>query len=90
MRLYPDLRKPAWADGNAFPYWCVRSGRAPSTDKQTVVTPIYRLGLTGRDKADCAAEASTFELLGRIAHDLILLSEFSNWNFQLGLSLPLP
>ena len=37
------------------------------------VTPIYRLGLTGRDKADCAAEASTFELLGRIAHDLILL-----------------
>ena len=37
------------------------------------VTPIYRLGLTGRDKADCAAEASTFELFGRIAHDLILL-----------------
>jgi hypothetical protein len=36
------------------------------------VTPIYRLGLTGRDKADCAAEASTFELFGRIAHDLIL------------------
>src|ERR1700730_2241459 len=38
MRLYPDLRKPAWADGNAFPYWCVRSGRAPSTDKQTVLS----------------------------------------------------
>ena len=37
------------------------------------VTPIYRLGLTGRDKADRAAEAATFELLGRIAHDLILL-----------------
>jgi hypothetical protein len=48
------------------------------------VTPIYRLGLTGRDKADCAAEAFTFELLGRIAHDLILLSEFQTGTSSLG------
>ena len=42
----------------------------PSTT--LTMTPIYRLGLSGRDKADCAAEAATFKLLGRAAHDLIL------------------
>ena len=42
----------------------------PSTT--LIMTPIYRLGLSGRDKAYCAAEAATFELLARAAHDLIL------------------
>jgi hypothetical protein len=34
------------------------------------MTPIYPLRLTGRDKTDRTAEAATFELLDRDAHDL--------------------
>jgi hypothetical protein len=36
------------------------------------MTPIYPVWLTGRDKTDRTAEAATFELLDRVAHDLIL------------------
>src|SRR5262249_36144197 len=43
----------------------------PSTT--LTMTPIYRLGLSGRDKTDRTAEAATFKLLGRTAHDLISL-----------------
>jgi hypothetical protein len=34
------------------------------------VTPIYPLRLTSRDKTHRTAEAATFELLDRAAHDL--------------------
>src|SRR5216684_3700432 len=36
------------------------------------IAPIYPLRLTGRDKTDRTAEAATFELLDRAAHNLIL------------------
>jgi len=36
------------------------------------VAPIYALRLTSRDKTDRAAQAATFKLVGRAAHDLIL------------------
>jgi len=36
------------------------------------MTPIYPLGLTGRDKTDRTAQTATFKLLGRAAHALSL------------------
>src|SRR5262249_39802723 len=36
------------------------------------MAPIDPLRLTGRNKADCAAQAAAFKLLGGAAHDLIL------------------
>ena len=36
------------------------------------MTPVHRLRLTRRDKADRSAEAATFELHGLVTHDLIL------------------
>jgi len=38
MRIYLDLRKPPRADGNAFPYRCVRSGRTASADQKTILS----------------------------------------------------
>ena len=50
---------------------CDRRAGMPSTT--LTMTPIYCLGLSGRDKPDRAAEATTFQSLGRITHRLILL-----------------
>src|SRR5690348_6256166 len=48
-----------------------RCAGMPSTT--LTMTPIYRLGLSGRDKPDRAAEATTFQSLDCITHRLILL-----------------
>ncbi len=48
-----------------------RRARMPATT--LAMTPIYPLRFTRCDKPDRPAQAATFKLLGRAAHDLILL-----------------
>jgi hypothetical protein len=48
-----------------------RRARMPSTT--LAMTPIDPLRFTSGDKTDRPAQAATFKLLGRAAHDLILL-----------------
>jgi hypothetical protein len=42
------------------------------------VAPIYSLRLTSRNNANRAAQAATFELVGRAAHNLILHASWKN------------
>ena len=46
--------------------------RASMASTTLAMTPIHRLGLSCRDKADPSAEAATLELRCLITHDLIL------------------
>jgi hypothetical protein len=48
-----------------------RRASMPSTT--LAMTPVYSLGLAGRDKTDRAAQTAAFKLLGCAVHDLILL-----------------
>ena len=45
-----------------------RNRRAGVLSTTLAMTPIYALGLTSRQKTDCAAQAATLELLGRAGH----------------------
>jgi hypothetical protein len=56
----------------------------PSTT--LAMTPIYPLGLTGRDKTDRTAQTATFKLLGRAAHDLILLPRHEVSSYERNIS----
>jgi hypothetical protein len=46
--------------------------RAGMASTAITMTPIYCFGPSSRDKANRPAEATTFQLLARIAHDVIL------------------
>jgi len=63
-----------------------RRASMPSTT--LAMTPIHRLGLTGRDKMDRATEAATFKLFGCAAHDLILLDRRMGENFPRKIKMP--
>src|SRR6516162_9179355 len=58
--------------GRAFECGKDRNRRACMPAATLAVAPIYALWLTCRSKTHRAAEAPTFELVGRAAHDLIL------------------
>jgi len=49
-----------------------RNRRAGVPSTTLAMTPVHRLRLTGSDKTHCAAQAATFKLLSRAAHDAIL------------------
>lgn len=63
-----------------------RDRRAGMPSTTLTVTPIYRLGLSGRDKTDRAAQTAAFKLLGFATHDLILLGRHRVGSYQRKLS----